>query len=212
MLLVCFFVFYEKVEKNLLVREIHSLKKFNLSGDRYLTKIQTRGNYGLVEKAIKEYLDDYALHYQSVLEVVHDPKLEKLLSIENYSSDGDDFVQSFAYLEKTKKKFNQDINLLIEFCNQDKIQNYIRKTIVDPYFVQLYHTLMFDDGISKDILKSRQMFQQTKVDVNRIFDLCSVIFQFLKTNRDQWKIQDGQIQFQTVELMNQYNYYIARIQ
>ena len=86
-LLIGFLVIRDKTLENTLKNEIDSLKELDITKDRYNSKIKTKGNYAVIEKAIKTYLDDYAVNLQSVLSILNDKELTNLLLAENYSDD-----------------------------------------------------------------------------------------------------------------------------
>ena len=46
--------------KNILNKEMTNLTKLDISKDSFDTEIKSKGEYAVVEKAIKKYLDDYA--------------------------------------------------------------------------------------------------------------------------------------------------------
>ena len=101
-LLIGYLVIRDATMLNDLKKEVRSLSKLDITKDRYNKSIKTSGDYAVVEKSIKTYLDDYAVLLQDVLSVVKDPKLVKILSYDNYSKDGPEFTESLKYLEDTK--------------------------------------------------------------------------------------------------------------
>ena len=122
-LLIGFLVIRDKTLENTLKNEINSLRDLDITKDRYNTKIKTRGNYAIVEKAIKTYLDDYAVNLQKVLGILNDDEFTSLLLAENYSDDLE-FKDEFLFIEKTRESFNNKINELIEDCDKDNIKDY----------------------------------------------------------------------------------------
>ena len=87
-----------------LSNEVDRLTAMNIMTDKYDTKIQAKGNYGKIEKAIKFYLKDYSDSLQEVIRIINDEKLQKILSAENYKNDGPEFKNTIAYLEETQKR------------------------------------------------------------------------------------------------------------
>ena len=112
-LLIGFLVIRDATMLNDLKKEINTLSKLEITKDRYNTKIKTRGNYGVVEKSIKKYLDDYAVSLQEVLNVLDDKELTKVLSYDNYKNDGPEFAKSLEYLNKKKDTFNKKVDTLL---------------------------------------------------------------------------------------------------
>ena len=209
-LLIGFLVIRDKTLENTLKNEINSLKELDITKDRYNTEIKTRGNYAIIEKAIKEYLDNYAVNLQSVLGILNNEEFSGLLLADNYTDDLE-FKEEFAFIEKTRKTFNREISELIDECDKDNIKDYIRTKMVDPYYISLYEELMLDDNVSRDIIESRELLGRTKSRVNLILDTCEDIFNFLKKNREEWIVENGEVKFKTQALLDQYNAYLNKI-
>lgn len=210
-LLVGFLIIRDVTQENKLKKEISVLTKLDITKDRYNLEIKSRGSYGIVEKAIKKYLDEYAVNLQGVLAVINDSQFNNLLSVSNYEEDGPDFINSLSYIDKTQKQFNSDVEELIEDCDVDKIEGYIGKKLNNDYYVSLYKELMLDTDMDNDFVETKQVLKQTQNDVNVIFDTSREVFSFLKEHSDEWKVEDNQIKFQTIELVEQYNQLISNI-
>lgn len=209
-LLIGFLVIRDKTLENTLRNEINSLKELDITKDRYNTEIKTRGNYAIVEKTIKTYLDDYAVNLQSVLSILNDKELTELLLSKNYTDDLE-FKEEFLFIEETREKFNKKINELIEECDKENIKNYIRKKMVDPYYIALYEELMLDENVSREIIESRELLSKTKDRVNLILDTSEEVFSFLKKHKEEWVVEDGEVKFKTQALLNEYNAYLEKV-
>lgn len=210
-LLIGFLVIRDATFLNTLRKEVNGLTKLDITKDRYNTDIKSRGNYAIVEKAIKEYLDNYALNLQEALSVIKDPELTKTLSYENYSKDGPDFKNSFSYLSKAKKEFNEKIDVLIENLEEDKIASFINDKISDPYYIDLYKELMLDEDMVKDFNETRTLLEKTRARVNNVFDVSNEVLVFLSTHKKQWKVEDGEIKFLTNDLYNYYTTLVGKL-
>lgn len=211
-LLIGYLVIRDATMLNDLKKEVRSLSKLDITKDRYNKSIKTSGDYAVVEKSIKTYLDDYAVLLQDVLSVVKDPKLVKILSYDNYSKDGPEFTESLKYLEDTKKEFNDNIDTLLGNLEEDKIKNYINDKVDDPYYRNLYIELMLTEKRKEDFQQTKDLLNDTKSKVNNVLDTSTEVLTFLKNNKDNWVLEDNEIKFKNRDLYNQYNEYISRIQ
>lgn len=211
-LLIGFLVIRDATFLNTLRKEVNELSKLDITKDRYNTKIKSKGNYAIVEKAIKEYLDDYAVNLQEVSSVIQDPELTKILSYENYSTDGPEFKKSLSYLEKTKKDFNEKIDRLLENTEEEKISNYINQKISEPYYIDLYKELMLADDMVSEFNETRSLLEKTKVRVNNAIDVSAEVLNFLVTQKAAWSVEDGEIKFLTVDLYNYYTSLVGKLQ
>lgn len=210
-LFVGFLVINDIVEERRLESEINSLMKFDITTDRYNTEIKCSGEYALVEEAIKDYLDSYAVDFQSVLALKNDQQFLSLLSVSNYSDDGPEFSKSIEYIEVEKEKFNSSIDALIVKCDEERIKENIYNYTSNSYFVELYNELMLNDDMSDDFNTTKKQLEDLKENVNVIFDTSLEIFHFLKLHQGEWEIQDNQIKFKTTELVNAYNNLINQV-
>jgi hypothetical protein len=196
---------------NDLKKEVNELNKLDISKDRYNRKIVTKGNYAIVEKAIKKYLDDYAVLLQDSLKVVKDPTLTSILSYDNYASDGPDFVKSLDYLKNSKESFNKNIDLLLSDLEEDTIKNYINDKTDNQYYIDLYRDLMLNDDMKDSFSETKELLLHSKTQMNNIFDTSSEALTFLVNNKDNWKLEDNQIKFLEEDLYNQYIGILSKI-
>ena len=191
---------------NELKKEAKVLSGLDITKDRYNRRVRTRGNYGLVEKTAKNYLDDYAISLQSLLNVMTDPKLTKLFSYDNYMSDGPEFKNSLLYLQSAKEEFNSQIDSLLNKSEEEVIREYGKERISDSYFFGLYLDIIFNDSMKTQFFETKSILEQTKVKTNDVFDISEELLNFLIINKDLWKLEEGEIRFQTEALYNQYNH------
>ena len=210
-LLIGFFVIRDATMLNQLKKEIQELSKLDISKDRYNRSIVCRGEYAIVEKAIKDYLDKHAVLMQDSLKVLDDEKFKTILSYDNYVSDGPDFKDSYAYLANLKTDFNQDIDLLISDLNENNISNYINDKISDFYFQKLYKDLMLSDKRKDEFIETTNLLYKTRDYVNSMIDDSIAVLDFLSLNKESWTVENGEIKFLTEDLYNQYVYLISNL-
>lgn len=211
-LLVGFLVIRDATSLNDLKKEAKVLSKLDITKDRYNTRIKSSGDYAVVEKAMKSYLDDSAVLMQDILGIINDEKLTKILSFDNYSKDGPEFTESLKYLEDTKKSFNNNVEKLFDKLDEDNAKKYINSKIDDPYYRDLYVELMLTEDRKNEFIKNKEILNKTKDKVNNVLDTSTEILNFLKNNKDNWVLEDNEIKFKNRDLYNQYNAYISKIQ
>lgn len=210
-LVVTFISFRDATMLNNLKKEVNALSKLDVTKDRYNRKIVTTGDYAIVEKAIKSYLDDYAVLLQETFTVVNDTKLKSVLTYDNYSTDGPDFVNSLKYLNEGKNKFNENVDLLLLDLEEDTISNYINDKTDKQYFIDLYRTLMLNDDMKDSFEETKKLLTVSKNKMNNVYDTGIEVLTFLANNKDYWKLEDGEIKFLDVNLYNQYIELIGKL-
>ena len=210
-LLVGYLVIRDKTNLADLKKEIEEVNKLDITKDNYNRRIKTSGDYALVEKTIKNYLNDYSKGVQEVKSTMSDSKLTKILSFDNYTSDGFEFVESFKYLSSEKESFNKEIDNLIEKSNKKNMEKYIDKKIKDKYYNNLCTELMVTEERIKSLEETKKTLEEIKSKVNKIIDISTEVLNLLKNNKDDCVLEDGQIKFKSKPVFDKYNELINKI-
>ena len=210
-LLIGFLVIRDATMFDKFEKEMNIVSKLSVTEDRFNRKIKTSGSYGIVEKSIKEYLDDYATSLQDVLNIMENPKLIKILSYDNYSDDGPEFKESLSYLKSEKENFNKAVDNLLYSSKEETIISYADGKIDDSYYKKIYIDLILSDKRKRDFKDVEVLLEEVRINVNNVFDISLEILNFLKENKDLWILEDGEIKFKDKNLYNQYNDYISKI-
>lgn len=211
-LVVGFLVIRDSISFNELKREVIALSKLDITKDRYNRKIKSHGDYATVEKAIKEYMDGYAVDIQYLSKMMNDERLSTILSYSNYEKDGPEFKESLDYLEKSKKEYNEKIDKLIANLDEENIDNYIYTRINDEYYVSLYHELIFETPMIDNLKNTKTLLEESREKMNLIYDTCIETLNYLCLYNDKWKLEDGEIKFQTEDMYNYYMSLISKVQ
>jgi len=114
---VAVMVFKDKSQNDLLISEINALSESNVNTD-----VKAEGQYGVVEKLVKE---DYKLYIESVNKLRENyEKLTqiKVINLENYQNDGPEFTESLGTLNGIKEENKQIFDTLNSLVNESKIE------------------------------------------------------------------------------------------
>jgi len=210
-LLVGYLVIRDKTNLTDLKKEINEINKLDITKDKFNRRIKTSGDYALVEKTIKNYLTDYSNGVQEVKNTMNDSRLTKILSFDNYTSDGFEFVESFKYLNSTKEEFNKEVDSLIEKSDKKYIKKYIDKKIKDKYYNDLCSELMITDERINSLGETKNTLESIKSKVNKIIDTSTEVLNLLKNNKDDCVLEDGQIKFKSKPVFDKYNELVNKI-
>lgn len=210
-MLVSFLVIRDATMENELKNEVEYLSKLDITKDRYNKKTVTRGKYAVVEKSIKKYLDDYHLELQEVLKLINDKELTTILSYDNYSTDGPEFIKSLEYLNTSKETFNKKVDDLINKFGDEEIKNNIYKSTKEEYYVNLYDNLMLSSNMRSNYNSTIELLKSTKSRMNNVYDTSIEVLNFLVLYKDDWVVEDGEIKFKTQDLYNYYNELISKV-
>ena len=207
---IAFYFVNEISAKILLNEEVESVSTLDLTKDSVDMNIKSKGKYAEVEKAIKNYFNDYAIHVQKILSIMNDDEFVNVLSIENYKSDGKDFVKTKEYIEKTKTDLNESFTKLIQITDAKEMINYLDSNVGEKY-VKLYQEYMYDDSIKKELEESRSSLEESKELLDHTIEVYEKVIAFLSQNKNGWNIENDQIVFDTQELLDQFNQYLSEI-
>ncbi len=203
-LAVGFFYIRNYIFLNALKSETTALSKLDVGSDRYNRKIKTGGDYVLVEKTIKEYMDNYAVLLQDTLKIKDDDKFTKILSYENYEKDGPDFIESLKYLSDEKTVFNNNIEKLLKMADEKEIIKYGEDRISDEYYLSLYRELILSGNMKDKFWSSKDSLVTTRDDINKKIDQSISALTLLATNKNFWKLEDGEIKLLSQNLYDNY--------
>ena len=186
----------------------------HLTGIQYLNFIADifELTYKEREKAIKEYMDEYAINYQQVLKLVNDEKSLVLLSADNYKQDGPEFIKTKEYITDTKTKFNKSFDKLSKMSSEKYIMENITKQNLGTYYENLYKELMFNKMITRQELNNikTELDKDKKELINRL-ETEEAVINFLIENKDNWTVNNDKIVFKKTETLNQYNELVGKI-
>ncbi len=206
-----YFLYTDLKQEDILRKEVSTLASKDITKDRYDGSIKTRGDYAVVEKAIKNYLDEYAVTCQSVLKIMEDTTLINMLSAENYKKDGPDFKASKGYLNDVKTKLNKELNRLTTMTSSKEIMKNIEDKHLDKYYTDLYKELMLNGIAEKDFEEAKGYLETASQRVNNLLDVEDKVINLLVSNKNKWKIQNDKIVFDEVNTLNQYNELIKQV-
>lgn len=210
-LLIGFLEIGDAVMKNRLKNEAAALLQLDLTKDRYHLRTKTVGDCAVVEKAMKEYLDSIAVLLQDTLGVMNDEELLHILSYENYVDDGPEFKNSFAYLEKEKKHFNENVDSLLLKLGENSTREFIRGKTKKSYLWDLYEEYMLNGDFRGYFQETSDLLEQTKIRVNDVFDTSRDVLILLSSHKASWVLEEGEIRFRQQSFYQQYLNYIAKI-
>ena len=177
--------------------------------DQKIREIKTTGDYGVLEKAMKDYLADVVNASVSIANVLNDERIINALTPENYVEDGPDFVQTKQFLEEAKGEIEQYKEEVLTLLTNEGAMTYIENKNLDQYYIDLYKEIALSEDTA--IEESNTELENSLDEMMKLLDVETQIINFLSENKDGWEIQGENIVFSSEELQNQYNEYISQI-
>ncbi len=193
-------------------KEVNTIGKLDITKDEIDMTIKTKGDYAVVEKTIKEYLNNYSINIKEAMNIMQDKKMAEILTVDNYKNDGPEFTNSKEYISKAKTDFNEKMNLLISMTSEEKMMQEIENKNLDSNFVELYRELMLGDKMEEDLKQMVKSLEEASTTINNILDTQEKVIDLLINNKGKWEVEGNQIQFSTQKLVNEYNSLISSLQ
>lgn len=191
--------------KNILSNEVNALGDLNFFKDDYSYSIKSRGNYAVIEEAIKDYLSNYATLVQKVANASNGVELSGLLLTSSIESDGPLFEQTLKYLDEYQVEFNQDMDEVFYYLDDNlSIDNYITQYTDNQEVIELYQELITKNHFSEKLENSKQQLVVERIDTNSYIDSVRAVIMFLKDNSNNYTISNGQVTFNDSNLLNEY--------
>ena len=206
---VGYFVFTDMMQEDKLKTELSELNDLvnaeNINMDAVNEKLDRRittGDYEKVEDAYKSYLRDNFDNSIQIANNLNDEKITTLLTVENYESDGKDFIESKEYITNTRTTLEECKNKYTEFLTEEKAMSYINDKGLDSYYTDLYK----NEFIGDMSLASKDTTVQDSIDeVITILNTSEEVLNLLSENQDSWEIDGENISFNNESLSNEYD-------
>ena len=178
--------------------------------DQKIREIKTTGDYGVLEKAMKDYLADVVNATVGIADVLNDERIVNVLTPENYAEDGPDFVQTKQFLEEAKGKIEQYKTEVLTLLTNEGAMSYIENKNLDDYYIDLYKEIALSEDTA--IEEDNAELEASLDEAVKILDVETQVINFLSENKDGWEIQGENIVFNSEELQNQYDELVSQIQ
>lgn len=202
---IAYFFITDMKQEEVLMQEVNKIAELDLSVDDVDMEIKTNGNYAIVEKTIKDYINEYSDITKKTINIMNNEKIEEILSIENYKKDGPDFIETKKYIENSKKEFNDNIQKLIELTSEERIKKNIEDAKLDDnYYVELYNNIMLGEEITQDLENAKVDLIDSKEMLNELYDIQEKVINLLANNKEKWSIEEDELQFESDDLLNKY--------
>ena len=179
-------------QENLLKDELSNLIKLNLLTDSINIEVKSQGDYGYIEKEVKNYYLEISNNLQLILDITNDEDFNSLSSLDNLKKDDDELNNSFAIINKTKLKYKNTMDTLKREINKDRISKLINRSNLNTYFKNLYDDLMYSDDELDYILEYQEYINDIDKHETVLIDKTEELIKFLKEQKGKWKIENDE--------------------
>lgn len=178
--------------------------------DQRIRELKTTGDYGVIEKAMKDYLADVVNVSVDIANILNDERMTNILTPANYAEDGPDFAETKQFLQESTEKIEQYKNEVLELLTNEKAMSYIENKNLDQYYIDLYKEIALSEDTALD--EDNAEIENSLNEANQILETETQIINFLSENKGNWEVQGENIVFNSDALTNQYNEYVNQLQ
>ena len=168
--------------------------------NKKLDRTVTKGDYAVVEKALKSYLKDFFGNASEIMDTINDDTITNLLTVENYKSDGKDFTESKEYISSTRQKLEDCKEKFSELLTKEKAMSYIENKNLDSYYVDIYEKEFADEIDSEDLSVNDSIDE-----LIQLLNTSEDIFNLLSDNQSSGEIDGDSIVFSNESVGNKYD-------
>lgn len=211
-----YLVFNDIMQKAKIVETFAEIEELTKSGDFELEELKEKtgtivssGKYAKVEKAAKNYATDLFSKAIEIRTLLEDEKMAQLLTANNYSEDGPEFVESKKYISESKQKLEDGKTEFLSFLEESKINSYIEAETTDGYATELYKQLLTEDINMSDTEKKQ--LEQSIDKVISMLEIEEQVLDFLIENKGKWRVQGEQVLFDSNSLVITYNGFLTKL-
>ena len=210
---IVIFILTEDMRQEAILKvEMSKLSKMDVTKDSVDMTIKTKKEYGIVEETAKTYLNTYSNTLKDIQKILNDDKIAEILTSENYKSDGPEFTESKEYITSMRERFNEKMNTLIDMTSKEMMMQAIQDKNLEEKYINLYNELMLGDELTNDLEEAAKSLQESNELINKVLDTQENVINMLSKNKGKWEINDeGQIEFDTKALVDEYNRYLDEL-
>lgn len=189
-------------QQDIVKDELKLINNLDIFKDTIDTEIKANGNYGKIEKAIKEYYTDYFAKKK----IFVNNRVEVLFNTltTDYLKENKNKLKSLKLDEMVDAKtseLNEAIDGIIEMLNSDNIMEYVYKYDLSSYYNNFYR----DNMVSKNDSAIQNEWQSLKNENSEKADYIKQIIKILVDNNDLWYVENDSLYFLDDKILNEYN-------
>lgn len=166
------------------------------------TEIKTTGKFAELEGAIKTYYTEYVDTSKDLIDIYSQNLLNSSLTADNISSDGPEFKNTKANINKIKEIESNTISKYEELISDEYINNKAKELNLNDYYTNLFISEINDTlRVKEDVGKIKTITEEYDKWMEKIEE----ILNFLTENKANWKVSGSNLMFTSTTLVTNYN-------
>ena len=196
---------FSNKQLNILKEETNTILQSNIVTDEINSEIKADKNFGIVEKAIKEYTSEIRNKYIEINKIDSELNPNEIFSAKKLQDSNMDDINKIIDKYKTQ---TQKISL--ECKEQIKEENIIKNIESQNikqrknYYEDLYKTIMLSETMKKQYETITSEIDKKEQQIYNKLEKLKNIEKYLKNNKEFWTINDNKVQFSNISKMTEY--------
>lgn len=196
---------FSNKQLNILKEETNTILQSNIVTDEINSEIKADKNFGVIEKAIKEYTSEIRNRYIEINKIDSELNPNEIFSAEKLQDSNMDDINKI--IDEYK---NQTQKISLECKEQIKEENIIknieRQNIKQrkTYYEDLYKTIMLSETMKKQYETITSEIDKKEQQIYNKLEKLKNIENYLKNNKEFWTIKDNKVQFSNINKMTEY--------
>ena len=163
-----------------------------------------------LEVSIKSYMSDIVSTIKKLESLGNDEDLNNVLTIKNFESDGPKFSKTTKILNKANKDLDDIYSKINAYFSEEGAMSYIENKGLDSYYIELYKEYMFEND-EINIINEKNEIIDNLDKIKEILDIEEKMIKYLITNKQNWRIEDDTLVFNSKKLSDTYNKYVDEL-
>ena len=196
---------FSNKQLNILKEETNTILQSNIVTDEINSEIKADKNFGIVEKAIKEYTSEIRNKYIEINKIDSELNPNEIFSAKKLQDSNMDDINKI--IDKYK---NQPQKISLECKEQIKEENIIKNIESQNikqrknYYEDLYKTIMLSETMKKQYETITSEIDKKEQQIYNKLEKLKNIEKYLKNNKEFWTINDNKVQFSNISKMTEY--------
>ena len=196
---------FSNKQLNILKEETNTILQSNIVTDEINSEIKADKNFGIVEKAIKEYTSEIRNKYIEINKIDSELNPNEIFSAEKLQdSNMDDINKIIDEYKNQTQKISLECKEQIE--EENIIKNIESQNIKQRknYYEDLYKTIMLSETMKKQYETITSEIDKKEQQIYNKLEKLKNIENYLKNNKEFWTIKDNKVQFSNINKMTEY--------
>ena len=191
-------------QATILQEEMAKVLEKDLINEEIDMKIKSLSNYGKVESAVKEYLNDVRNTFYSMQTLCDTKQVEEILSATNLEADPTGLTVVNQKVEAKKQELQNLITKTQVIRDNDSIMKALDGKNIKENYIEVFKNIMQDESVQNKLLEAEERIKDEQEEAEERIEGLEKAVEFLAKNTKYWEVNEGRIQFTNTNKLAEY--------